>query len=216
MVSALTKRDYQRLHAHLGRLLPPGGRPLNAEEILEVGSLQSKIREVIEATRPVVEKGELVLSWRIPRELALTGNAYAGSRGWKKHKDRKLLDGILRELLPAFPKAPLHGAHKRRWIRGTRFSTQKVDECAIDLIGGKLAIDALKRASVIHDDSMAFLIREAMQAKAKRGDTHLLIEVFEITSEGDDVAEPKNVPIAQLRREPAPMTRAILEGGTHG
>lgn len=196
----LTKDDLRQLYADLTRLLPPGGRPLTAEEVVAVNERREKIAKLYELVKDQPERGEKVFEWRVPRDLALTGNAYAGSRGWKKHKDRKLIAMTIQQLLPSFPKALLHGAEKRRWIRGTRFSTKLVDECALDLIGCKLVIDQLKHAGLIHDDSEKFLHREARQEKCKPGQTHLLVELFEMANEQVQTAEPELRPIEQLKR----------------
>lgn len=208
----LTKREYQRLHSHLGRLLPPGGRPLTTEEVVDVGELQSKLERVIEAIRPRVEKGERVLSWRIPRDQAPTMNEYAYMKGWQKTKRRQQLDTELRALLPQFPKAELHGAQHRRWVRVTRFSTQRVDDLSVDVLGGKLPVDSLVRCGVLVDDNEAFMIREPRWESTKRGNTHVLVEVFAVVTEGDTVDGPKDAKVEQIRHELGPMTRAIVGG----
>lgn len=210
-MTTLTKLEYQRLHAHLGRLLPPGGRPLNAAELVEVGGLQEKLARIVAELRPAEEKGELVLTWRVPRELALTLNEYAYTKKWVKKKIVAKLDEQLRTLMLTHPKAAMHGSQLRRWVRVTRFSMKQIDELSVDVLGGKMPIDALVRCGVVADDDAKHMIREARWEKTQRGNTHVLVEVWTVTTEGRPVEEPRQAPApASPQRELGGFTKAIL------
>jgi hypothetical protein len=183
-MTRLNKQDLRAIWQALSRLLPPGQLPKSAEELLVVSGLMTQVGIMITEYAPVMERGELVFSWRVPREHALTLNAYAYKKGWMKKKLRVELDRQIKELLPTFPLANLHGARLRRWVRATRFSTQRVDDLSLDVLGGKMPVDALVRCGVLADDNDAFAHREPIWEKTKRGNTHLLLEVFTLKEEG--------------------------------
>jgi len=210
-MSSLTKLELQDIHAHLGALLPPG-RALRVEEIVRVGELRDRLARVIAELRPVEEKGDLVLSWAVSRDLAPTMNAYAFLKGWQKTKMRTRLDTELRAHVD-FRDAELNAAKKRRWVRVTRFSTQQPDELSVDVLGGKMPVDALVRCGVLYEDSPDAIVREGRWEKCKRGETSVLIDVFEVTTEGQPVAELQLGVVPQ----PQPMqlgafTRAVIDG----
>lgn len=215
-MSALTKGELVALHrivtaAHLPAELR---RDLDLEERVRAGELAERLARVIAELRPVEEKGELVLSWRIARQQAPTLNEYAFLKGWQKKRLRGELDALLRGLLPAWPKADLHCAQRKRWVRATRFSPNRVDEVSLDVLGAKMPLDALTRCGVLHDDDGAFLVREGRWEKCKRGETCVLLEVFEVTTEGKPVAAPmQGVAPAGPPRELGAFTRAIKEAG---
>lgn len=210
MSTSLSKADLRLLAEHLASLRPPGPRPLTADQLVVLDVLVSKVHRLIESHREAPERGELVFDWRVPQEWAMTLNAYAGKPGWSKRKIRLAMDDAARKLLSFFPKAELHGAQRKRWARVTRFSARRPDELAVDIVGGKLAIDALSRVGVLCDDNDRWLIREARWEKAKPGDTHVLVEIFEVAAEGVHAAEPKPAKVKQIRYDLGPMTKAIL------
>lgn len=207
---AFSKAELRKIYASLIRLLPPGGRPLNAEELVEVNGLIDKARVMIAASLSAVERGRRVLSWRIPRELAPTMNELGHMKFWRKKKLKLELDDALRTLLPAFPAAPMNGSELRRWLRVTRFSTQRLDELSIDILGGKLPVDSLVRCGVLANDDEAHVRREPRWEKTPRGNTHVLVEVFEIAQEEVREAEPLDARVQQIVRTPGPMTMALM------
>lgn len=211
---AYTKAELRRIFAGLSRLLPPGGRPLTAEEIVEVNAVLDKTRHLIASSLAAVERGRLVVSWRIPRENAPTLNEYAHKKGWMKKKLRAALDDDLRKLLPAFPEALTNGSMVKRWLRVTRFSTQRVDELSIDILGGKMPVDSLVRCGVLADDDEAHVLREPRWEKTPRGNTHVLVEVFAIASEQVREAEPSDAQVQQVVRTPGLMIKAIVGDGS--
>lgn len=213
MTAKLTKLNLRTTIARLESLRPPGPRPLTAEELVEVNALIEKYRALHESVKAAPERGELVFEWRVPREWALTLNAYAHKKGWQKKKLRQELDDAIRALLPQFPKALTHGSQQRRWLRATRLSTKVVDDVSVDVVGAKMSTDALVRCGVLFDDDAKHLIREARSEKTKPGNTHLLMEVFLVTKEGVAPAEPTDTTIKQIERPLGMMTRAIVGGG---
>ena len=67
-------------------------------------------------------------------------------------------------------------------MRVTRHSSRALDEVAVDVCGGKVAVDRLVHGEVLAGDSAKHLVREAawMQCKPKEGklvvDVHELVE----------------------------------------
>jgi hypothetical protein len=210
--TSLTKAELRTIRETLAPLLVPPARPLTAEQMVQVGAVLERVDHVIANTRPAPERGELVFEWRVPREWALTLNQYAHKKGWAKKKLRAEMDAAILALLPAFPKAPTHGSQQPRWLRATRFSTKVVDDVSVDVLGGKMATDALVRCGVLADDDSTHLIREARSEKTKPGNTHLLMQVYMVVSEGAAADEPKDACVEQVRREAGFFTKAIVEG----
>ena len=210
-MTVLTKADLRDLYGLVTALQPPG-RAVSLAEVVRAGELAGKIATMVAEHRAVLEKGALVLSWRIAKEHALKMNAYAGQRRFMLGKIKKTLDDQLRVLLEANPAAALNVAQRQRWIRATRFSTQQPDEPdSCDSIGCKQPIDALVRAGVLVDDNPKWLKREARWEKCKPGGTHLLLEVFDVTTEGGDVPEPLFVPAPVVKRKTGPMMKMMKE-----
>lgn len=137
-------------------------------------------------------------------------NEYAYLKVWMKNRLRTELDDEARALMVAQPGAYLAGGVRKRWVRVTRFSRNRTDDLSVDVIGGKMPIDSLVRVGVLHDDNQTYLHREACQASTKHGNTHVLIEVFEITDEEVPCEEPKDAPVAQVVRERGKLTKAIV------
>ncbi len=196
-----SKNDLRKIHAHLSSLLPPGAKPLTAEQILEVGTLLAKTKEEIE-TAPAIERGVKIFQWRIPSEHAPTMNTWGYWKTWQRARCRKELESSLAAIIAATPGAIVHGLQTMRWVRVTRFTpqTKNVDDSAVDLIGGKMPVDTLKRLGVIVGDSPKHLRREARCEKTKMGNTHVLVEVFAIAEEEVAEAPPQDA-------EQAPVVR---------
>ncbi len=222
VTARLNKADLRRLWTSLTRLLPPQQLPTEPAEIIAIHDLREVVARMIVDYAPVLERGELVFSWRVPREQALTMNAYAHKKGWMKKKLRVELDRQVNDLLDlprdvvlgtGFPHARLNGAKKRRWLRVTRFSTQRVDDLSIDILGGKMPVDALVRCGILADDNDAMAFREPRWEKTARGNTHVLVEVFEIREEGthEDDASPPAI-VKQLTRKKGEFTKYIEKG----
>jgi hypothetical protein len=192
----LNKADLRLIYTSLGRLIPPFGRAPDAAEVVAIGQLRDVVADAIRDFAPVLERGELVFSWRVPREQALTMNAYAHKKGWMKKKMRQELDKV------------------RRWVRVTRFSTQRVDDLSVDILGGKMPVDALVRCGVLSDDNDAMAFREPRWEKTERGNTHVLVEVFTIReeTEGHENDDPPDTTIAQIVRKPGPFTAWLAAG----
>ena len=210
----LTKGDLRVMAEHLASLRPPGPRPLNAEQLVRLDEVIGKVHHLIASTRAAPERGELVFEWRVPREWALTLNAYAHKKGWAKKKLRNDLDAAVRALLPSFPRALMHGSQQRRWLRATRFSPKVVDDVSVDVVGAKMSTDSLVRCGVLADDDPKHLIREARMERTKPGNTHLLMQVWTVVDEGNAASDPSDATIKQIDRTLGRMTHAILGGIT--
>lgn len=191
---SLTKQDLRTIWTSLARLLPPGSLPKDPEELVEIERVRGVVAEVMKREQEKPERGARVLVWRVPASHALTMNAYSYKRGWVKKRMRTELDAWLRELIAEIPGVIPLGDHTRRWVRVTRFSPQRVDELSVDVLGGKMAIDALVRVGVLVDDDDRHLIREPLWMKTKKGNTHVLVEVFEVANEAVPVGPPEDGP----------------------
>ncbi len=215
----LNKADLRGIHASLGRLLPPGSPPRTAAEIVEIGRLQEVVATAIRTAAAVLERGVKVFEWRIPNELAPTMERYAFLRKWAKgHLGKKLDDRVQRILEQAvWPAALLNGAQRKRWARVTRFSTQRMDDVSVDVIGGKMPIDTLVRAGILADDSGELLHRDPLWRKTAKGNTHVLIEVYELALEGmGEIDEPRDEPVEHTpkkEKKRGPMAAAIVGAG---
>ncbi len=216
----LTKRELASINSYLSRYaLGQLARPLSLTEVEEVNRLRDRVAAVHRDLKPVFEKGAKVLEWRVSRELAPRLNEYAFMKNWQRTRARQELDAALMALIhprrqrgdQLFPLAMLNMAKKKRWVRATRFSTKQVDDTSIDVIGGKMPIDALVRLEVLVDDSPEWCVREALSAPTKRGNTHLLVEVFEVTTEGEDAGAPLNATVQQHEREPGILAQHLRE-----
>lgn len=198
----LTKLDLRTIWTSLARLLPPGSLPKDPEELVEIERVRSVVAELIKEEQDRPERGARILVWRIPASHALTMNAYSYKRGWVKKKLREDLDRWLTELIKETAGAIVFGDHTKRWVRVTRFSTQRVDELSVDVLGGKMAIDALVRVGVLVDDNDAHCVREPMWMKTFRGNTHLLVEVFEVANEAVPCGPPEDAPAPKTPPRP--------------
>lgn len=197
-MTALKKAELRTIHQSLQRLQPPGSLPKDPEELVRIEEARVVVARMIEEYRPLPERGALVLTWRVAREHAMTMNEYSGKKGWVKKKIRQELDRQLLALIDPIPGAVIYGK-RRRWVRVTRFSPRKVDEVSADTIGGKCPIDALVRVGVLADDTQALLVREPRWEPTAPGNTHVLVEVFEVTEEGSrEGEEPPPAPAPKL------------------
>jgi hypothetical protein len=214
MTAHLPKDFWRKAYGHLSRLLPPGNPLRSPEDIVEVNGLLDVCREqqAIAATR--VERGRKILEWRIPAALAPTMNAYAFMKNWQRMKLRRELDDRLRRIVDATPGARVHGDATKRWVRVTRFTpnASTVDDLSADALGGKLPIDALVRVGVLVDDRPALCHREALVRPTTRGNTHVLIECFDVANEEVPDGGPHDGPVEQVPKRKGKLTKAIEDG----
>lgn len=216
-MTTYTKDDLRRLHGLLTRIMQPG-KPLTPEDVVraDVAGLLAKTTAAIANERAAIERGAKVFEWRIPTGNAPTMNSWGFMKTWQRARIRKELEAALQPILEATPGAKVHGLATMRWVRVTRFTpnAKTVDESAVDSIGGKMPIDVLVRAGVLAGDSPRYLRREARVEPTKRGNTHVLIEVFEV-AEDEVPAEPAtDGAVVQIDRQYGPMTQAVLGEGT--
>lgn len=192
---SLTKLELQTLRQVVERAIFGSlARPYSRDERDMLQTLFLRLGSEIAEVRPELEKGRLVLSWRLPKEWAPSLNSYAFMKGWQRTALRKTLDDSLRREGASGPYPYLDMAKRKRWVRVTRFSTKVIDENSVDVLGGKMPIDALVRGEVLVDDNQEWCVREGACMKTKLGNTHVLVEVFEVTTEGSSVAPPQDAP----------------------
>jgi hypothetical protein len=93
-----------------------------------------------------------------------------------------------------------------------RFSDKKPDRphCP-DCLGARQAIDCLKDAGVIVDDSTTWTVDDTNWIKCKRGATHVVLRVFEITSEGQHWPEPECLPPPKPVKKPRGLMMKMLQ-----
>lgn len=205
MTEHYKKTEIRKIRVHLARLMPPGGRPPNAEEVVEIGELLKRTDELIAAHAGGVERGRKVLEWRLPQADAPTQNeirGFAFRNPFILKSISKRVDKELTALLDQTPGALVYGKAKR-WVRVTRFTTQPAqidDPSAIDALGGKCAVDALVRCGVLVDDTPTFCHREGSVMKTKAGNVHLLVEVFETAEEQIPDPGPVDAPVEQRKK----------------
>lgn len=207
---SLTKKDLKLIHQGLTHLSFAGmvQKP-TADQIMEYAMLRIRVETEIRSLAPALEKGEKVLEWRVPREQAPNLNNYAFMKTWQRTRIRRELDDMLITAKTLYKRAPLNMAKKRRWVRATRFSTKTIDESSIDVIGGKMPLDALVRAEILVDDTPEWCIREPHAEKTKPGNAHLFVEVFEVTTEGEDVPFPEDTDVPQVQRAKGFFTKHL-------
>lgn len=211
MPTALSKPDLRIIYNALGRALPLGAPAKDPQEIVDISRVRALVEKMFDEVRSATERGVKVLEWRLPRARAPRLNEYAYLKVWMKDRLRKELDDEARELMKRWPAADLYGAQKTRWVRVTRFSRNKIDELSVDVVGGKMPIDSLVRVGILHDDNQRFLIREARQLTTSHGNTHVLIEVFEVADEEVPCDEPKDAKVEQVVRTRGKLTKHIVE-----
>lgn len=215
MIGAFTKQELRQLWTLLSRLEQPLAGPPTAADVLAAGALCRKTAILIKHARGAVERGRKVFEWRIDPEWAPTQNEFTSwmhRQAWRPGKARTELRRQLTEIIAATPGADLCGARRMRWVRVTRFTSmpKAVDDAAIDAIGGKLPVDVLTKLGVLVDDSTEWLKREAIVARTARGNTHVLVEVFEVADEAvEDDAPPIDAPAPHDGPQRGLFTRAI-------
>lgn len=210
-----TKDELRKIYGHLVRLLPPGGRPPTAEEVVEINALIDKTRAMIASSAGLYARGRKIFEWRIhakdaPTQNEIRGLVFGSPFALKSKEER--LDRLLALAIENEPEARVRGKAKR-WVRVTRFSPSKVDDpSAVDAIGGKMPVDALVRAGVLHDDNEAHCRREGGYRKTKKGNVHVLVEVFHMAEE--EVPDPGPVDAVMPPRKPLKksFTHSVLEG----
>ena len=132
----------------------------------------------------------------LPLALAPTMNVYASAESWKRAIWRKNVDAqILLALRNIRPMAKVRyparhkeineamhgaglGATERRRVVVTRYSSREPDDIAIDIIGGKVALDRLKQCGLLVDDNRQWCQREALWRKAPPRFGYVEIEVM--------------------------------------
>lgn len=205
MTEQFKKTEIRQIRVHLARLLPPGGRPPNPEEVVEIGELVKRTDELIAANVGAVERGRKIFEWRLPQKDAPTQNeirGFAFRNPFILSSISKRVDKALTELLAVTPGGRVHGQAKR-WVRVTRFTVQpnQIDDpSAIDALGGKCAVDALVRCGVLVDDTPTWCHREGHVAKTTKGNVHLLVEVFEASEEQVPDPGPVDAPVEQRKK----------------
>lgn len=220
MTTSYTKTDLRCIWVNLSRLLPPGGRPPTAEDIVEINKVLTKTSELLAGDVALTERGRKIFEWRLHAKDAPTQNqinSFAWGSPFMLSSKKKRLDSLLAAIIEETPGALVHGERTKRWVRVTRFSSSKVDDPnAADALGGKLPIDALVRARVLNDDSEAFCRRDAGVRKTKPGNTHVLLEIFEMAEE--EVPDPGPVDVVMPPRKPAcrgTFTHDVVESAAH-
>ena len=219
MTSQFKKAEIRQIRVHLARLLPPGGRPPNAEETVEIAALVAKTDRLIAEHVGGVERGRKILEWRLPQADAPTQNeirGFAFRNPFILKSIEKRIDRALMEVVERTPGAKAHG-RSQRWVRVTRFTTQPKqidDPSAIDALGGKCAVDALVRCGVLVDDTPALCHRDGHVQKTTAGNVHLLVEVFETAEEEVPDPGPVDAPVEQRKkRTRGPMAQHVVDGG---
>ncbi len=208
-MTAFTKDELAFIHRVMSGL-PLGTVQRTPDVLVRASAVDEKAKVMRAELAAMPERGELVFSWTIPAEWAMTLNEYKGKKHWALKKIKQAMDADVLSKLPKFPRAMLHGAMIQRWVRCTRFSSRAPDEVSIDSIGGKAALDALTRCGVLYDDNQKFAHREPLHVKTKAGNVHALIEVFAIAEHQVANEGPKDSEVRQIVHTPGPMTRAIM------
>lgn len=135
--------------------------------------------------------------------LAPSLNEYSGMAPWMLKAARAELDRRIRERCGYHPacdcgsvrnvvmkqvkhnervsdveKLEVSGGRKRI-IEVVRYSSQEVDELAVDILGGKLVVDRLIWAGVIAGDDRTKLVRVPRWVRCSPGDARLEVRVYE-------------------------------------
>lgn len=205
----LSKNDLRIVYQNLARLRPPRGVDPSVEELVQINGVLDKVAKMIEEARAEVERGARILAWRLHPSISPTMNELAQWKArtpWRALKAREQMEAQLAAFCEATPGLDLCGAQKARWVRVTRFTPQvkNVDDAATDVIGGKMPVDMLRRAGLIVNDSPRWLTREAHVLKTKMGNTHVLVELFEVAEHAVPIGPPEDGPAP-----PEPVKRGV-------
>lgn len=215
MSDKLVKADLYFSIELLERLRYPMPRPLTVAEIVRVGEVIPKLRGIADGARQREERGELVFEWRIPSEWTAVKSG-KGKPRWMLGFIQKKLEDAARKLLEVSPKADLCMAKRRRWVQVRRFSDQKPDRprCP-DCLGARQAIDVLTTLGVIVDDDTEWTVDDTQWIKCQRGQTHVIIRVFEVTTEGSKYwPEPACLPPPRPKQKRGPVVASIVGNET--
>lgn len=168
--------------------------------------LASKIQSVLFKMQPaeLVFHLELLTKQEARRQnkateyvaYAPTLNEYNGLESWQKERLRETIDGKIFETRTHWPrwncgavrraytekgkiKFELKGGRKRL-VHVTRHSRAKVDECSVDILGGKIPVDRLVHAGIIAGDDERCILRRAEWQPAPSGQGRVVLDVYEL------------------------------------
>lgn len=218
-MTTLSKAEIRDLVAMIDRRVQDAMAPRapSVDELARASELREKLAAMMAEVASAPQRGKKVFDWRIPSGLAPTMNEIGGHktrRRWVLGKIKDELTDRLIRIIEKTPGAIVHGDKTRRWIRVTRFTVQpnRIDDTAsADTIGGKVPIDMLVKNGVLVDDTPGLCRREALVRKTARGNTHVLVSVFEVADE--EVADdgPQDAPVEQVKLVKGAFVRAIEE-----
>ncbi len=221
-IRTLTKDQNRRVLGFLVKyqqaLMTGEVRPDPVEAAMDyatLGALIGAYQEIVHTQAHAVERGAKILELRLNPEHAPTQNemsAIFGRRLFVKKRISQELDRKLQAEIATTPSLRL-AAGAMRWVRVTRFTPQVklVDDAAVDAIGGKMPVDALVRAGILAGDTPKHVRREAHVLPTKRGNTHVLLELFEIAREEVPDPGPQDGPAPpKTERKFGRMTKAIV------
>jgi hypothetical protein len=175
-----------------------GKAPEHTERTLV--DLRLRVAQLFAARGP--ERGDKVFEWRLPLvhphvvtrgknrgktrkdKMAPTMNDLVAMNVWERQAVRERLDGVLKDVLEAWPRAGIQDSPRRRIVRVTRFSRIEPDELGVDVLGGKVPIDRMVLAGILAGDTRKMLERQAHWVyEPNKDEGSLLIEVFEVKGE---------------------------------
>lgn len=172
----LTGHELRALHAFADAyVLAAKARGLDVEEL---AGIRDKLVTMIAERAGVAERGELVFRLEIQHDVAPTLNRYAQLEPWRKKKLTETLDWTIRAAMAHWPRAKLDKP-RRRIVRFVRFSSRRIDEVAIDILGGKMPLDRLVHAGILAGDAKKHIERVPEWQPAEPLKGKCLIEVFE-------------------------------------
>jgi hypothetical protein len=122
-------------------------------------------------------KGEVVEPRMV---LAPRLNEYGSLAPWQRVQLYKELDVRIMAEMGKWPRCRLMGERRPRAVRVTRYSSAMLDECTVDVIGGKVPVDRMVHAGILAGDTPALLVREARWQMAPPGKGQLLVEVHDL------------------------------------
>lgn len=214
-MTTLSKADLRDVVAMIDRRVQDALAPRapTAEELVRAGELRERFVAMMAEAASAPERGSLVLSWRLPRDLVPTQNDLRGIKPWRLKKIKAALQTSLMTAIESWPDAKTNGSTKKRWARTTRYTPKEPDEMSCDGTGFKTALDVMTACGVIADDDRKHLHREPRWEKCKPGETQGLVELFLIADEQVLSPGPAFARVEQITYEPGPMTRYLAGGG---